>query len=135
VGGKQVFAVLVHGPSTSWASLKVLLKSLSVETWTVQSCEEAARLANQTEPELIFTDTLLPDGTWRDVIAFADSANAPINVIVVGESADTKRHASESGAFDLIIPPINAASLTEILRNAVDDVRRRRQKLAGNAVG
>ena len=83
---------------------------------------------DQTQPELIFTDPRLADGTWLDIINLIESASAPLNVIVVGASENTNLHASamENGAFDFIQPPFNAESLGHVLRVAVENVRHRR---------
>ena len=40
-------------------------------------------LAAQNPAPLVFTDTELPDGTWADILAEAERADQPVNVIVV----------------------------------------------------
>ena len=77
------FAILVHDQPHPLDSLKPVLRDLSVETCSVRTCEEAGRLITQTEPQLVFTDTSLPDGSWADVVRMAERASSRVDVIVV----------------------------------------------------
>jgi DNA-binding NtrC family response regulator len=114
--------------------LSSALKKLQVETWSIGTCAELEQLISQTWPQLIFTDLLLPDGSWVDVLNMAERVDVPVNVIVVGgaEHADTKLYASilERGAFDLVLPPFERRSLELVVKLAGTDARRRRQALA-----
>jgi two-component system, NtrC family, nitrogen regulation response regulator GlnG len=125
---KKLFALLVSGEKDFFASLKTLLKGQQVEVWSAQSCEEVARLIDQTHPELIFTGTLLSDGTWRDILAMTENALVPTNVIVVGNCKNTRLHLStmDYGAFDFIIPPFESDPLAHVVRVAADNIRERR---------
>ena len=124
-----VFALLVHDRPSPLESLKTDLKNLSVKTWSARSLDEAAKLLDQTHPELIFTDTQLADGTWSEVVSLVEGAGAPANVIVVGSHGDIRVYVSamESGAFDFIVPPLEPESLLHIVGVAIDNVRRRRE--------
>jgi DNA-binding NtrC family response regulator len=134
---KGVFALLVHDSPSPLESLKADLNNLSVKTWNAKSLDEAARLLDQTHPELVFTDTQLADGTWSEVISLAEQAGAPANVIVVGSHVDIKVYISamESGAFDFIVPPLEPESLAHVVGVAIDNVRRRREAEAAKQVG
>ncbi|MBI4166935.1 MAG: response regulator [Acidobacteria bacterium] len=133
---KSTFAVLVHDRTNPIEPLKVLLKGQAVETWSAKTCDEVARLLDQTQPELVITDTRLQDGTWVDVINLAEKAAVPTNVIVVGSHDDTKLYitAMQNGAFDFILPPFEVKSVAHVLRVAVDNVRHRREELFLKAV-
>ena len=124
-----VFALLVHDRPSPLESLKTDLKNLSVKTWSARSLDEAAKLLDQTHPELVFTDTQFADGTWSEVVSLAERAGAPANVIVVGSHVDIKVYISamESGAFDFIVPPLEPESLAHVVGVAIDNVRRRRE--------
>ena len=80
-------------------------------------------------PELVFTDTQLPDGTWSDVVRLAEGARAPVNVIVVSRLVDIPLYvrAIEQGAFDFITPPFESADLAYVIRCAAGNVLRRRE--------
>lgn len=78
---------------------------------------------------LIFTDTQPPDGTWADILAEAERAAQPVNVIVVARVVDTRFYleAIETGAFDFLVPPFIASHLAYVVRSALDNVVTRRK--------
>ncbi len=125
----RFLALLVYDRPHPLESLKGALKDLSVETHSVRSCEEARRLVPQTRPQLIFTDTSLPDGSWADVVKMAEKAASPVDVIVVGANQDISLYLSalEGGAFDFVLPPFERQALDFVVESARHDVRRRRQ--------
>ena len=124
----QVFALMIEDDSRPMDSLKEALRDISVNTLSVGTCEEALRLMVQTEPHLIFTTTSVSDGSWLDVIIFAEKAGIPSKVIVVAQTSDVKFYISaiEGGAFDFIVPPFERAHLNHIVRSAWLDVQGRR---------
>jgi FixJ family two-component response regulator len=63
-----------------------------------------------------------------EVLAAAEKAKRPVNVIVVASVVDTRFYvqAIETGAFDFIAPPFNATDLAYIVRSALDNVLARR---------
>ena len=130
------FALLLHERPAPLESLNAALKDLSVETFSVNTLEEARRLLSQTQPQLVFTDTKLPDGTWADVVDMAESAASPVNVIVVGSNKDIKFYISalERGAYDFVLPPFERQALDYVVHSAADNARLRRQALARAAV-
>ena len=136
MGQKGVFALLVQDGTKPLDSLRVVLKGESVETWSAETCEEVAKLLDQTQPELVITETMLPDGSWVDIVSMAEKASSPTNVIVVGSHTDTGLYISamEGGAFDFILPPFETEALRHVLRVAVDNVRHRREAQASLAV-
>lgn len=129
---KKFFALLVSDGNGSLESLRALLKSQGVEVWASSNCAEAARLLEQTHPELIFTATRHGDGTWREVILLAEKAPVPTNVVVVGKSQDVRLYLSamDYGAFDFILPPFEPEPIAHVVRVAAEDVRRRREAQA-----
>jgi len=132
----RYFALLVHDRPAPLESLKSALKDLSIETYSVNSCEEAKRLIPQTEPQIVFTDTSLPDGTWTDVVDMAENAASPVNVIVVGSNKDVKFYISalERGAYDFVLPPFEREALDYVVNSAADNARLRRHAMARAAV-
>ena len=87
---------------------------------------------DQTQPELIFIDPRLADGTWLDIANLFENTSAPANLIVVGASGNAGLQASvmENGAFDNIRPPFELESLGHVVQHAVEDVRHRRAEQA-----
>ncbi len=133
---KKLFALLVQGAEESFTKLKSLLKEQSVEVWSAQTCAEVARLLDQTHPELIFTCTKFPDGSWRDFVNLGENASSPVNVIVVGNCQETRLYLAtmDEGAFDFILPPFESESLAHVVNVAADNVRSRRGEKALSAV-
>ena len=132
----KVFALMVHERAHPCDALKPFLKRLGVDTFSVSRCAEAARLLEQTEPHLLFTDTVLPDGTWIDVLNLAEDAAAPICTILVGTSKDPEllQAALSYGAIGHLSAPFDAEEVSEILERAMLLVRAGRERLARSAV-
>jgi len=125
----RFFALLVHDRPDPLESLNTALKELSVETYSVRTCAEARRLILQTQPDLIFTDTCLPDGSWADVVDLPEKFGSPLNVIVVSATEDVQLYMSvlERGAFDFVLPPFERKGLEFIVRSGGEDARHRRK--------
>jgi DNA-binding NtrC family response regulator len=129
---ERLFALLVHDQSESFESLKRTLRDLSVETYSVTTCKEAAALISQCRPHMIFTAKSLEDGSWASVLNIADSADVPLSVIVVAAHPDTRLYVSvmEHGAFDFVVPPFEHEPLSFVTRSAALYTHRLRDGLA-----
>ena len=128
-----VTALLVHQHSETLAELKLALERQGMRTLQAGTRAAAKRMLGGLDPApLVFTDTNLPDGNWADILAVAEKARRPVNVIVVARLVDTRFYveAIETGAFDFIAPPFNATDLAYVVRSAVDNVIGRRAALA-----
>ena len=128
---QHVSGLLVYDQSLPLELLRTALNDRSLCAGRARTCEEARHLIEATEPQLIFTDVNLPDGTWADVVRSADAANAPANVIVVSRNEDTKLYIKtmEAGAFDFIMPPFEKQSLEHVVRCALSNSLTRRSNL------
>lgn len=128
----HIFALLIHDNPDSLIGLKWALRKLTVETFSVRNCQEAEGLLPQTQPQVVFVDTTLTDGSWVDAINLAEKADVPPNVIVVGATTniDLYLSAMERGAFDFVAPPFELDSLEYIVQSAALDARARKQALA-----
>jgi DNA-binding NtrC family response regulator len=131
---KEIFCLL--GREEPCQSLKPVLRQLGVDTYSVSSCEEAAQLLDQTHPQLVFTDTRLPDGTWIDIVNLAEDSPVPVCAILVGcsKDAETSETALNYGAFDFISPPFDAEGISQLLTEAKALVRARRERHARTLV-
>jgi DNA-binding NtrC family response regulator len=128
VSGK-ITALLVYENSDTLSSLENALRRQRVGVIQAESCAQAQRRLGGLNPApLVFTDTQLPDGTWADILALAEKAALPVNVIVVAPAVNTRLYveAIESGAFDFVAPPFNAADLAYVVRCALDNALARR---------
>ncbi len=133
----RIFALLVHDNPDSLIKLKWALRKLGVETYSVRNCQEAEGLLPQTQPQVVFVDITLTDGSWADAIHLAEKAEVPPNVIVVGSSTniDLYLSAMERGAFDFLAPPFELEPLEYVVHSAALDARARKQAMAHAAVG
>ena len=136
---ERITALLVHQNSETLTTLKLALERQGMRILQAGSRAVAKRMLGGLNPApLVFTDTQLPDGTWADILAVAEKAKRPVNVIVVARLVNTRFYveAIEAGAFDFIAPPFNATDLAYVVRSAVDNVvaRRSTQALAARSV-
>ena len=128
-------AMVVHQNSESLASLTSALERQGMSILRADSRARAIQmLGGQNPAPLVFTDTDLPDGTWADILAEAERAAQPVNVIVVARVVDTGLYLEtiETGAFDFIAPPFVATDLEYVVRSALDNVAARRGVRARN---
>jgi len=137
LGGTQEGAIsavlLLHHQSGPLRALRQALHTLAVRTREAQTCEEASRLLAESDPpELLFTDTQLPDGNWADVVCLAEKGSAPVNVIVVSRLVDVRLYieALQAGAFDFIAPPFEPSELAHVVRCAAGNIASRRKTAA-----
>jgi DNA-binding NtrC family response regulator len=126
---ERIKALLVHHNSETLATLKGALERQGMSIIHAESQAQAKRMLGGLNPApLVFTDTQLPDGTWADILALAEKAAQPVNVIVVARIVDTRFYvkAIETGAFDFLAPPFNATDLAYVVRSALDNAVARR---------
>ena len=130
-----ITAMVVHQNSEILASLKSALERQGIFILQADSRARAIQmLGGQNPAPLVFTDTELPDGTWVDILAEAERAAQPVNVIVVARVVDTGLYLEtiETGAFDFIAPPFVATDLEYVVCSALDNVAARRCVRARN---
>jgi two-component system response regulator PilR (NtrC family) len=126
---ERITALLVHQNSETLATLKGALERQGMRVTHAESRAQAKRILDGLNPTpLVFTDTQLPDGTWADILAVAEKAAQPVNVIVVARVVDTRFYveAIQAGAFDFLAPPFVATDLAYVVRSALDNVVARR---------
>jgi DNA-binding NtrC family response regulator len=122
---EEISAVLLHQPTESQRLLKQALEGRSIKVNWLQNCREALPVLREADPpHLVFTEALLPDGTWADVVKLALEALKPVKVIVVSRLIDVALYLKtiNGGAFDFIVPPVTSDDLAHILKCAVESV-------------
>ena len=126
---ERITAMFVYQNSETLATLKDALERQGIHIIHAESCAQAKRMLGGPNPSpLVFTDTQLPDGTWADILAEAEKAAQPVNVIVVARVVNARFYVEtiETGAFDLVAPPFVATDLAYVVRGALDNVVARR---------
>ena len=129
--GEEIRGLLLYSRRHPLRTLRHALDSQGVQTIQARNCAEAARLLQDSDPpELLFTDTQLPDGNWADAIRLARKATEPVNVIVVSHVVDVSLYVEvvQAGACDFIAPPFEKAELAHVVRCAADNAERRREE-------
>ncbi len=118
----KIRALLVHQEEGPLTELKFVLEGQGIETSRVRTCAEAeAALTRPEPPLLIFTDAVLADGTWADVLKLAEKEPLAQSVIVVSRHVDIPLYldALESGASDFIVPPFRVAEVAYVVEGAL----------------
>ena len=131
----EISALLLHQPTEPQRVLQEGLEGRSVKVNWLRNYGEALPLLKGADPpHLVFTEALLPDGTWTDVVKLALEALKPVKVIVVSRLIDMRLYVETmaGGAFDFIVPPMTSDELAHVLACAVDNVLnlRRTQAMA-----
>jgi DNA-binding NtrC family response regulator len=129
---ERIFALLIHDRSEPFDSLRRVLRDLSIETYSVETCKQAKELITQCEPQIVFTASSLADGSWATILRMAEDAGVPLSVVVVGAQPDSRLNLSviQRGAFDFVAPPFNREPLDFMIRSAAEGVHRRREASA-----
>ena len=80
---EKISAVLVHDQAAHIGDLARALENICAEIKTARTCQEALKEIKRPEPpHLLFTDVMLPDGTWEDLLSEVTKTSAPVGVIV-----------------------------------------------------
>jgi DNA-binding NtrC family response regulator len=127
---EPITALLAFTRTEPLHELKIALANLQIKSQAARTCGEAALyLWSQEPPHLVFTDTELADGSWKDILHLAAKALAPLNVIVVSPIVDIDLYirSIELGAFDFMVPPFGREEVGHVVRTAEANVRRRRK--------
>jgi DNA-binding NtrC family response regulator len=126
-------ALLVHSAEVPLEALRKVLERLSARVIRAHTCEEASRiLQSRVTPQLVFTDTVLPDGNWERVLDLAGKASEFVNVVVVSAAVDISLYVEvmERGAWDFMAPPFAEAEVAHVVRCGVENAHERRKTLA-----
>ena len=72
--------------------------------------------------DIVFTDTTLPDGSWRELLAFGQRMGVPSKIVVVARTLDPGVYIDviEHGAFDFMLAPFASDDLEHVIRCAPD---------------
>ncbi|GAA5444555.1 sensory transduction protein LytR [Microbulbifer sp. NBRC 101763] len=83
-----------------------------------QDCEQAATLISKEQPDLIFLDINLPDGSGFDILDKLDSIP---NIIFTTAYDEYAIQAFEVNALDYLLKPIHPEKLERAINKAVSD--------------
>jgi DNA-binding NtrC family response regulator len=128
----QLFALVIHDHEKPLKELKGILKDLSVETWSIDSCDSAEGLIAQYKPSMIFIDVPMWDKSHQQLVNLCRKSDLALNIIVVGEMPDIELYVAsiERGAFSFIASPFSHDGLNPVVHSAAMDARERRDTMA-----
>jgi DNA-binding NtrC family response regulator len=125
----KITALLVHHRNDRFHTLQLVLEALSIKVIRARSAMEVEeQLCEMPCPQLVLSDTVLPDGNWMDILDVAAKALEPVNVIIVSPKADTGLNLDslDHGAYDFMTDAYTVPQVVHILKCAIDNVARRR---------
>lgn len=125
----KISALVVHHRNDRFYTLQLVLEALSIKVMRARSAREAEKqLCERPCPQLVLSDTVLPDGNWMDVLDIAVKAVEPVNVIIVSAEADTSLYldSMDHGAFDFMTDSFTVPEIVHVLQCALENVNRRR---------
>lgn len=69
---EKTTALLVSDGGEPFEKLELALDNQGIETYRARNSAEVLALLDQPDsPQMVFTDTTFPDGTWADVLGLA----------------------------------------------------------------
>lgn len=114
--------LMVSGDDGTHLALRKALSAAGVRVRLARTCEEArAILERFSTPAALFSEVMLPDGTWADIVELAAAGSRQVPVIVVSRVVDINLYinALEKGASDFIVPPFYYRDISHVLKCAV----------------
>jgi len=130
----MVKAVIIDDDSISRMLLKEILKKtiFNVELLgEAGSVEEGLILIEKVDPELIFLDISMPDGSGFDLLDQLKEIH--FKIIFITAYSEYAIKAFKYSAFDYIVKPINIEELTKAI-NRIPKIKKVENKIAVNAL-
>lgn len=119
--------------------LQILLEGEGHEVATAQDVEEALALSAQFEPELVFTDLKLPDGSGMDLLRWLSEHRPEAQTIMMTAFGTTENavEAMRLGAYDYQVKPVKIDEIRAITQKALEKVHliRDNQQLSAQLKG
>jgi DNA-binding NtrC family response regulator len=114
--------LLVHNEPDAFRGLEEMLHEQEICTCRAHHCAETRSMLEAAGPiDLVLTDAVLPDGTWKDVIQFVRSLRRETPVIVMSRVVSMRLYldTQDAGAADFIVPPMAPRDLAYALTAAM----------------
>ena len=101
------------------------LQGDSVEVRTAQSAADGLKVVKEEAPDVVLLDIFLPHVSGLDVFKQIQSIDRRIPVIFItaGAGSETAIEAMQLGAYDYVAKPLDLASLSELVRKALETRR------------
>ena len=109
--------------------LEMRLKGWGYETFLASDGEEAERMVQEVQPDIILSDVMMPGMSGMQLLRSlkeGDSAR-PVILVTAQGTIDIAVEAMKMGALDFITKPLDYEKLKAVLAAAQEDVQLRRQ--------
>jgi DNA-binding NtrC family response regulator len=129
--GPEITVLFVHEQGQHLARYEECLRLRNVQVAHVRNCQEASQALQQDpSPLLIFTDTRLSDGTFKDILELAAKGEKFVNVLVASKLGNITLYmeAMECGAFDFLTPNLELSRFPSIVVSAAADALDKRSQ-------
>jgi DNA-binding NtrC family response regulator len=123
-------SLLVHEREDRFLILKSALQGLGIQTTRARTCRAAGALLCDTPPPLLaFTDVVLPDGNWMDMLDLTAKTKDRVNLIVVSPRADIELYIDvmNHGAYDFITESFTVPEIVHVVRSGIESARQSRE--------
>lgn len=112
--------LFVSGRHDDARRLSRMLDALPLRLDHAESIMQARAKLQTDDFDVILTEAVLPDGTWRDVLRLVRDCTRELEVIVTDPHADARfwAEALNLGAYDLLAQPFYEPEVRRILYNA-----------------
>ena len=129
--------MLVSPDNSDWREMQGILGRGDWLLRRARGCTEALNLVRERETAVVLCCSLLPDGTWRDLLARLRELDHPPNLMVLSEAADDFLWADvlDEGGYDLLSLPLNPGEALQAVRfaNAAWHLNLHAGRVAGTA--
>jgi len=115
-GRHAIRALLVGNRDIFLEGLGYALECLGIKAGQAAGCCEVPEFIRKpAPPDIIFANTNLPDGNWKDVRRMATTASRTVPVVDI----HLYLNALEGGAVDFIVPPFQPPDLAFVIESAL----------------
>lgn len=131
----MIKAVIIDDEKNSREVITELLKECFEEIKIVAQAgdvKSAVKEINKHEPNLLFLDIDLPDGTGFDILKQVEFSNMKVIFITAHQEYAIK--AIKFSAFDFILKPFNISELTKTVRRVLDEHTAKNNELRFEAI-
>jgi DNA-binding NtrC family response regulator len=118
--GPRIRVLFISPNREDHATLRRVLEGLPCEILTVANCRQAAAQLGRERISVVFCESLLEDGTWKNVLGEIQRYSNPPLLIVASRQADEQLWAEvlNLGGYDVVAEPLNPREVRHILTTA-----------------
>jgi DNA-binding NtrC family response regulator len=119
---KRMTVLLVDDEAEFVTTLAERLELRGLEVSVATDCEEAIRLVESVQPQVVVTDVKMPGMGGLDLLRFLKARHPGIEVILLTGHGSTQDGVKgmRLGAFDYLMKPVRIEDLVEKLESATE---------------